>query len=113
DEESSEDGVGDAAREAIEGAAAAEQGRPTDEELRLLAVLTSWAARAAVTEDARTSTLLDWVESSVKPGGRFGDARVIVFSEYRATQRYLQERLAARGVAGKRVELLDGTTDDD
>ena len=36
--------------------------------------------------------------------------RVIVFSEYRATQRYLQERLVARGIAGDRVELLDGTT---
>jgi len=35
---------------------------------------------------------------------------VIVFSEYRATQRYLQERLAARGIAGSLVELLDGTT---
>ena len=38
---------------------------------------------------------------------------MIVFTEYRATQRYLQERLAARGIAGNRVELLDGTTDDD
>ena len=33
-----------------------------------------------------------------------------MFTEYRATQRYLQERLAARGIAGNRVELLDGTT---
>ena len=75
--------------------------------------MTRWATRAAVTEDARTSTLLDWVESSVRPSGRFCAERVIVFSEYRATQRYLQERLAARGIAGKRVELLDGTTDSD
>src|SRR6185312_5386164 len=43
----------------------------------------------------------------------FTDERVIVFTEYRATQRYLQERLAARGIAGDRVELLDGTTEDD
>ncbi len=113
DEESSDDGVGDAAREAIEAATSAEQSRPTAEELRILDAMTNWATRAAVTEDARTSTLLDWVESSVKPSGRFCTERVIVFSEYRATQRYLQERLAARGIAGKRVELLDGTTDDD
>ena len=75
--------------------------------------MTAWARRAAVTEDARTATLLDWVESNVKPNGRFGHERVIVFTEYRATQRYLQERLAARGIAGNRVELLDGTTDED
>ena len=113
DEEASDDGVGDAAREAIEAAATAEQSRPTAEELTLLDAMTQWATRAAVTEDARTTTLLDWVENNVKPNCRFGDERVIVFSEYRATQRYLQERLAARGISGTRVELLDGTTDED
>ena len=70
----------------------------------------AWAQRAAVTEDARTTRLLDWVVEQVKPGKSFTDKRVIVFTEYRATQRYLQERLSARGIAGDRVELLDGTT---
>jgi len=110
DEEASEDGIGEAAREAIEAAASAEQDRPSAEELDLLERMITWAEGAAVAEDARTARLLDWVEGSVKPGARFGDERVIVFSEYRATQRYLQERLAARGIAGARVELLDGTT---
>lgn len=113
DAEEAEDGVGDAAREAIEAAAAAESGKPTPEELELLDGMIAWARRAAVTEDARTTRLLDWVEQNVKPGSRFGDTRVIVFSEYRATQRYLQERLSARGIAGNRVELLDGSTDED
>ncbi len=71
----------------------------------------AWAERAAVTEDARTTRLLDWVAEQVKPGKRFTDTRVIVFTEYRATQRYLQERLSGRGIAGDRVALLDGTTD--
>ena len=75
--------------------------------------MTAWAQRAAVTEDARTARLLDWVQEHVRPGKRFTDERVIVFTEYRATQRYLQERLSARGIAGDRVELLDGTTDDE
>ncbi len=113
DEEAAEDGVGDAAREAIEAAAAAETDKPTPEELALLDGMIAWARRAAVTEDARTTKLLDWVEENVKPGSRFCDERVIVFSEYRATQRYLQERLSARGIAGNRVELLDGSTDED
>jgi len=110
DGEAAEDGVGEAAREAIEAAAAAEQTRPTSEELALLDRMTAWAGRAAVTEDARTTRLLDWVQENVKPGSRFMDTRVIVFSEYRATQRYLQERLSTRGIAGDRVELLDGST---
>jgi superfamily II DNA or RNA helicase len=110
DGEASEDGVGEAAREAIDAAAAAEPSRPTEEESSLLRSMIDWATRAAVKEDARTTRLLDWVEQHVKSGARFTDERVIVFSEYRATQRYLQERLAARGIAGARVELLDGTT---
>jgi superfamily II DNA or RNA helicase len=113
DSESSEDGVGEATREAIDAATAAEPGRPTAEELALLERMLEWAGKAAVREDARTRRLLDWVQESVKPNGCWGDERVIVFSEYRATQRYLQERLAARGIGGSRVELLDGTTSEE
>ena len=50
-----------------------------------------------MTEDARTARLLDWVQEHVRPGKRFTDERVIVFTEYRATQRYLQERLRRAG----------------
>lgn len=107
-EEEAEDGVGGAAREAIELAARTEPTRPTAEELALLERMLEWARNAAVTEDARTTRLLDWAEEHLR-----NDERVIVFTEYRATQRYLQERLAARGIAGRKVELLDGTTSED
>jgi superfamily II DNA or RNA helicase len=110
DGEASEDGVGEAERSAIDAAAAAEPTGPTGKELDLLDAMLAWARTAADREDARTTRLLDWVQEQVMPDGAFGDERVIVFSEYRATQRYLQERLTARGIAGDRVELLDGTT---
>jgi superfamily II DNA or RNA helicase len=108
DEERAPDGVGDATRDALEAAAEAAAGKPSPEEERLLDAMHAWARRAAVTEDARTTELLDWVQEQVA-----ADERVIVFTEYRATQRYLQERLVARGMGGDLVELLDGTTDDD
>ena len=73
----------------------------------------SWAEVMAVREDARTKRLLDWVQEHVKPDSEYTEERVIVFSEYRATQRYLQERLTARGIGGDRVELLDGTIRED
>jgi superfamily II DNA or RNA helicase len=113
DGEASEDGVGAATRDAIDAAAAAESSRPTPEELELLDGMIVWAARAADREDARTTRLLDWVQEHVKRGARFTEERVIVFSEYRATQRYLHERLAVRGIAGSRVELLDGSTSEE
>jgi superfamily II DNA or RNA helicase len=113
DGEASDDGVGEAEREAIDAAAAAEPNRPTGDELALLDAMIAWAEPMADREDARTRRLLDWVQDNVKPNGAFTDRRVIVFSEYRATQRYLHERLVARGIAGERVELLDGTTSSD
>lgn len=108
DDEQAEDGVGAGTREALEAAANVERSRPTPEEEDLLERMHGWASRAADTEDARTTRLLDWVQQHVA-----ADERVIVFTEYRATQRYLQERLAARGIKGEQVELLDGTTDSD
>src|SRR5262249_36171027 len=36
----------------------------------------------------------------VKPGGQWGNQRVIVFTEYRATQKWLQTLLASDGLAG-------------
>jgi len=69
------------------------------------------ARRAASPRTLGPRGCLDWVqEKRQSPAAGFVDEAVIVFSEYRATQRYLQERLAARGIAGDRVELLDGTT---
>ncbi len=113
DDESSPDGVGESTRAAIDAAAQAHPHEPSPTELDLLDQLLAWATTAADREDARTTRLLDWVQSNVRSGGRFTETRVIVFSEYRATQRYLQERLAARGIGGDRVELLDGTTSSD
>ncbi len=113
DEESAEDGVGVAGREALAAAASVESSRPSPQETALLDRMVAWAESASVTEDARTTRLLDWVCEHVRPRAAFTDGRVIVFTEYRATQRYLQERLAARGVSGSRVVLLDGTTRDE
>jgi superfamily II DNA or RNA helicase len=113
DDEHADEGVGQATQEALAAAEQGSRGTPGDEERALLERMLAWARQAAVREDARTTRLLDWVEQNVKPDRRFGDERVIVFTEYRATQRYLQERLAVRGIDGKRVALLDGTTDDE
>ncbi len=73
DGEASEDGVGEATRDAIDAATATEPSRPAVEELALLDGMLAWAARAAVREDARTQRLLDWVQEHAKPGQAFTD----------------------------------------
>jgi ERCC4-related helicase len=85
----------------------------TDEETKLLRQMKDWANRAAVGPDAKANVLLDWIKSTTRPGGKWSDTRVIVFTEYRATQKWLQERLAYDGFGGERVALLFGGMDSD
>jgi superfamily II DNA or RNA helicase len=89
---------------------------PTDEQRKLLDELRNWAERARGRSDTKSKTFLDWLEEIVRPEGPDGDRhwsddRVIVFTEYRDTQRWLQERLAARGLGGDRLALLYGGMD--
>ena len=105
--------IEDATAEALGLAADAEDGRPSPEEFELLRRLREWADGAARRDDAKTKRLIDWVETTACPGGAWNKERVIVFSEFRATQRYLQERLTARGLGGERIALLDGSTPED
>ncbi len=83
----------------------------TDEETKLLRQMKEWANRAAVGPDAKAGVLLDWIKTTIRPGGKWGDTRVIIFTEYRATQKWLQERLAYEGFGGERVALLFGGMD--
>jgi len=105
-----EEQVEEVTAEALRLAADTEETPPGPEEFEVLARMREWASRAARRDDAKTSLLLDWIEETVHPDGGWNDERIIVFSEFRATQRYLQERLATRGLSGDRVALLDGTT---
>ena len=41
-----------------------------------------------------------WLHATVKPRGKWSGERVIVFTEYRATQNWLQTLLASEGFTG-------------
>ena len=40
---------------------------------------------------------IQWLNKHIRPGGKWGNERVIIFTEYRATQKWLMEVLAAEG----------------
>ena len=90
--------------------AATRSQRPaTPAERALLDQLEGFAQSARQREDAKCAALLRWLEDTVRPGGVWSDRRVILFTEYRATQKWLQGRLAAAGLAsGDRLLLLYG-----
>ena len=72
---------------------------PSAPEEALLRQLREWSERAQSVPDSKALALLDWLRTTLKPGGIWSDRRVIIFTEYRATQKWLQMLLANEGLA--------------
>lgn len=91
----------------------------TGEERRLLADLKVWARGAEGRADAKADALIAWLEGVVRPADpatqerRWSNERVIIFTEYRDTQRWLTDLLTAHGLGGDRLALLFGGMDED
>src|SRR5262249_48550404 len=71
------------------------------EENKLLTELRQFAADAATRADSKARTLIDWLKKTLKPNGQWSDQRVILFTEYRTTQKWLHDLLVAEGLAGQ------------
>jgi SNF2 family DNA or RNA helicase len=101
-------------------AAAGALGGLTKAQERLLGEMTKWAVKWQHREDAKTARLLTFIDEVCRPVGRGGkrhwnDERIIVFTEYRDTQNFLFERLAAHlpeGEVSERVLMLYGGMDE-
>ena len=62
--------------------------------------------------DAKARELITYLEGVCRPDGKhWTNERVVVFTEYRDTQIWLKELLAAEGLSGERVSLLYGGMD--
>ena len=79
------------------------------EEKELLKQLRTYASQAASYADSKTRALIKWLKDNIKPNDKWSDRRVIIFTEYRATQKYLHDLLAAEGLAGEdRLKTIYG-----
>lgn len=90
--------------------ASSQMAQLTPAECALLKEMTEWAAMAANQGDSKLETLLAWLKAIVRPNGRWNNERVILFTEYRATQKWLYERLIAAGL--DRVKVIYGGMDE-
>lgn len=105
----------------IEQASAAATGTlaPTQEELALLSQMEAVAEASRRKPDARVRWLLDWIRRELCPvtTGKWQPRRIILFTEYADTKRYLTEQLksalAATDQGGERVATFHGGMPDD
>lgn len=83
----------------------------TEEERRLLDELRGLAQQAANRAGSKANAILEWLDEHIRPGGVWSDTRVILFTEYRTTQRWMQQILATHDYGGDRLMLLYGGMD--
>lgn len=101
DEEHAND---DEAEEATENAVDASSllfQEATDEELELLKTMKAWAAKASARSDSKAAELIRWLHEHIRPRGKWSNERVIIFTEYRATQNWLLTLLASERFTGE------------
>jgi SNF2 family DNA or RNA helicase len=79
------------------------------EEKALLVQLREFAEQSSVRADAKARALIDWLEAHIRPNGTWSNNRIIIFTEYRATQNWLLQMLAnADLTTGERLLTLYG-----
>lgn len=105
-----DDAIDERTKDALTAAARAVEPLSSEEEA-LLARMRAWAEREEHRPDAKASLLIDWLNRTCRPAGKWNDERVIVFTEYRDTQRWLQDLLVRHDFPAERIGLLYGGMD--
>jgi len=78
-------------------------------ESELLTELQQYGDKASRRPDTKAKTLLAWLHQTLRPGGTWSEKRVLIFTEYRTTQKWLQTLLAAEGFTSNgRLDVLYG-----
>lgn len=86
----------------------------SEREKKLLRELEDWAEQAKARPDSKCKRLVQWLEETLRPDGQWNDERVIIFTEYRATQMWLETRLSTEGfTSNDRLETIYGGMDPD
>lgn len=84
------------------------------EERALLSEMDELAQKARYLPDARVRWLVDWIKTNQCPGGSWNDLRLIIFTEYEDTRRYLatllEQAIAHTGRADERIMVYHGPT---
>jgi superfamily II DNA or RNA helicase len=81
------------------------------DELDLLRQMDTWARTHEGRPDAKAVRLLKYLDAVCRPDGHWTHERVVIFTEYRDTQLWLQQLLSSHGLGEDRLALLYGGMD--
>jgi superfamily II DNA or RNA helicase len=79
-----------------------------DDESALLERMQTWALAHEAQPDAKARQLITYLTAVCRPDRHWTDERVVVFTEYRDTQRWLAGLLRQQGLGGDRLAELNG-----
>ena len=85
----------------------------SSDERALIQQLRDWAQSAQHQADSKATAICEWIEQNLKNQGAWNNRRVILFTEYRTTQQWLQKILTEKGYGGERLNIIHGGQDQD
>lgn len=83
----------------------------TQEQSLLINQLREWAQRAQHQSDSKADAICGWIKKNLKPKGEWNNQRVILFTEYRTTQQWMQKILTEQGYGGDQLDIIHGGMD--
>ncbi|MEQ9397316.1 DISARM system SNF2-like helicase DrmD [Haliea sp.] len=83
----------------------------TGDQKRLTSQLRDWAQSAQHQSDSKADAICAWIKSNLKTSGDWNHRRVILFTEYRTTQQWMQKILTEAGYGGERLAIIHGGMD--
>lgn len=83
----------------------------TEEDVEDLDWLSEWGHRFDGRPDSRLEALLSYVEGTLRSHGDWSNERLVIFTEYVDTLRWVRDILRQQGYDDDRVEIIDGGTE--
>ncbi|WP_345461374.1 DISARM system SNF2-like helicase DrmD [Nocardioides marinquilinus] len=83
----------------------------TDADVEDLDWLSDWGHRFEGRPDSRLEALLSYIEGTLRSHGDWNNERLVVFTEYVDTLRWIRDILRQQGFEDERIEIIEGSTD--
>lgn len=83
----------------------------TDADVEDLGWLSDWGHRFEGRPDSRLEAMLSYIEGTLRSHGDWNNERLVVFTEYVDTLRWIRDILRQQGFEDERIEIIEGSTD--